>query len=88
VLQDAVAGPLQPESFAYPSCDLFGVNRTFRLDDRKSKAADLRGTEIEEAAAIRNGKRAFPIFGADICASLDPVSYCPLVHEARSKSSP
>ena len=69
MLQNTVARPLQPESFTYPTCDLFCVDRTFRLDDRKSEAADLGCTEIEEAATMWDHKRAFPIFAAAVGAA-------------------
>src|SRR5262245_34345182 len=47
VLQNAAACLLQPKAFTYPPRNLFGMNGTFGLDDRKSETADLGGTEIE-----------------------------------------
>jgi hypothetical protein len=40
VLQDAVARSLQPEAFAYPPCNLLGVDRTFGFDDGKRETPD------------------------------------------------
>jgi hypothetical protein len=74
VLQNTVAGLLQPERLANPPRYLLGVNGTFSLYDGKREPSNLGDSEIEEVTAIGNHQRAFLVSDAGLCALV----FCPV----------